>query len=131
MEKSIAMIASGQADAIAVLEREKEAYRRKFQDFVLKVVSIEKTIAESLPLHSFSTLHINQIEKMDELFEATFSPLASSGRPFSKCGKCRRYMHYINLRPARLHCRTCNETYTLPSNGNIKVPLITNNLRTH
>lgn len=58
---------------------------------------------------------------MDQLFEATFSPLSSSGKPFSKCGKCKRYMHLINLRPARLHCRNCNETYALPSMGNIKL----------
>jgi DNA topoisomerase-3 len=58
---------------------------------------------------------------MDQLFEATFSPIASSGKPFSKCGKCRRYMHYIDLRPPRLHCRTCNETYALPALGTIKL----------
>ena len=55
------------------------------------------------------------------MFEATFSPLASSGKVFSKCGKCRRYMHFIALRPQRLHCRTCNETYTLPQGGTIKL----------
>ncbi len=40
---------------------------------------------------------------------------------FSKCGRCRRYMHFIALRPQRLHCRTCNQTYSLPQGGNIKV----------
>lgn len=64
---------------------------------------------------------MNKIEKMDELFEATFSPLASSGKVFSKCGKCRRYMHFMALRPVRLHCRNCNETYALPSTGSIKL----------
>lgn len=58
---------------------------------------------------------------MDELFEVSFSPLSSSGKPFSKCGKCRRYMHLINLRPVRLHCRNCNDTHALPSNGHIKL----------
>lgn len=58
---------------------------------------------------------------MDELFEATFSPLASTGKVFSRCGKCRRYMNHIALRPQRLHCKTCNETYSLPQGGNIKL----------
>ena len=35
---------------------------------------------------------------MDELFEASFSPLAATGRALSKCGKCKRYMRYIPLR---------------------------------
>lgn len=76
---------------------------------------------------------------MDELFEATFSPLAATGRPLSKCGKCKRYvlldrlrnsnnnlvlyryMKYISLKPNRLHCATCDETYSLPLNGHIKL----------
>ncbi|CAO3686743.1 unnamed protein product [Rhizopus stolonifer] len=61
------------------------------------------------------------IDSMDELFEATFSPLAATGRPLSKCGKCKRYMKYIALKPNRLHCSTCDETYALPLNGNIKL----------
>ncbi|KAK9679112.1 hypothetical protein K7432_016409, partial [Basidiobolus ranarum] len=97
MEKKIALIATGEADYQAVLKEVIEIFKVKFQTFLAK------------------------LEKMDELFEATFSPLASTGKAFSKCGKCRRYMHYIPLRPARLHCRTCNETYSLPSNGNIKL----------
>jgi len=35
-------------------------------------------------------LYFLQIEGMDELFEATFSPLASTGKVMSKCGKCKR-----------------------------------------
>ncbi|CAJ0877769.1 5906_t:CDS:10 [Entrophospora sp. SA101] len=54
-----------------------------------------------------------KIDLMDELFEANFSPLASVGKVMSKCGKCRR--------PQRLHCSVCNETYSLPQNGNIKL----------
>lgn len=29
---------------------------------------------------------------MDSLFEASFSPLAQTGKPLSKCGKCKRFM---------------------------------------
>jgi hypothetical protein len=32
-----------------------------------------------------------------------------------------RYMKYIALKPNRLHCKTCDETYSLPLNGNIKL----------
>jgi DNA topoisomerase-3 len=38
---------------------------------------------------------IKTIACMDELFEATFSPVSSSGKPFSRCGICKRYMKYI------------------------------------
>ena len=39
---------------------------------------------------------------------------AATGKPLSKCGKCKRFMKYIHLKPQRLHCPTCNETYALP-----------------
>ncbi|KAJ3130531.1 DNA topoisomerase 3-beta-1 [Nowakowskiella sp. JEL0407] len=97
MEKRISLIATGKERSDKVLEEEISIFKKKFEEFMAK------------------------IGNMDELFEATFSPLSSSGKPFSICGKCRRYMHLINLRPVRLHCRTCNETYSLPSNGQIKV----------
>lgn len=62
-----------------------------------------------------------QIENMDALFEAQFSPLADSGRLLSKCGKCTRYMKYISTQPPQLYCATCEEVYYLPQNGTIKV----------
>lgn len=39
------------------------------------------------------------IGAMDSLFEATFSPLAATGKNMGKCGRCNRYMRYIPLRP--------------------------------
>ncbi|OMO75905.1 hypothetical protein CCACVL1_15987 [Corchorus capsularis] len=39
---------------------------------------------------AYSLLVFFQIENKDALFEAQFSPLADSGRPLSKCGKCLR-----------------------------------------
>nr|CAB3457482.1 unnamed protein product [Digitaria exilis] len=74
------------------------------------------------------SVHINnicernyvQIENMDALFEAQFSPLADSGRLLSKCGKCGRYMKYISTQPMRLYCITCEDVYYLPQNGSIK-----------
>ena len=57
---------------------------------------------------------VQTIEGMDQLFEVTFSPLASSGKPLSRCGKCKRFMKYVDAKPHRLHCATCNDTYSLP-----------------
>jgi DNA topoisomerase-3 len=64
---------------------------------------------------------VKNIEGMDQLFEVSFSSLADSGRPFSRCGKCRRYMKYVMAKPIRLYCQNCDETWSLPQNGNIKL----------
>ena len=55
------------------------------------------------------------------LFESHFSSVErTTGKNLSKCGKCRRYMKYIPLRPPRMYCVTCEETYKLPDKGKIK-----------
>lgn len=54
------------------------------------------------------------LQRMDTLFEASFSPLASSGKVLSQCGKCRRYMKLIASRPSRLYCPTCEDVYNMP-----------------
>jgi DNA topoisomerase III len=48
---------------------------------------------ESIDLYRqrFSNFAAN-ITAIDELFEVVFTPLRESGRPFSRCGLCRRYM---------------------------------------
>lgn len=38
-----------------------------------------------------------------------------------RCGKCRRYLKYIAARPHRMYCPHCNETYSLPSEGAVKL----------
>ncbi|RHZ74167.1 hypothetical protein Glove_227g145 [Diversispora epigaea] len=97
VEKQLNYIANGQAKHSEVLEHSIKLFRAKFKYFREK------------------------IELMDELFEATFSPLAATGKVLSKCGRCKRYMKYIPSRPQRLHCSNCSETYSLPQNGNIKL----------
>ncbi|KAG0178163.1 DNA topoisomerase 3-beta-1 [Apophysomyces sp. BC1021] len=97
MEQQLSLIASGKAPDKDVLQHFLSIFEKKFSYFV------------------------SRIERMDELFEATFEPLAATGKPLSKCGKCKRYMKYIALKPNRLHCATCDETYSLPLNGNIKL----------
>lgn len=34
---------------------------------------------------------------MDELMEVSFSPIAATGKPLSRCGKCHRFMKYIQV----------------------------------
>ncbi|KAJ8675377.1 hypothetical protein QAD02_011163 [Eretmocerus hayati] len=97
VEEQLNLIAVGRADFYAVLQHTVEIFKQKFQYFVLS------------------------IEAMDQLFEVSFSPLAASGKSHSRCGKCRRYMKYIQSKPSRLHCSHCNETYNVPQNGNIRI----------
>jgi DNA topoisomerase-3 len=95
VETQLNAIALGKADFHAVLAHTITAFEAKFKYFEAK------------------------IESMDELFEVSFSPLSATGKPMSKCAKCLRYMKYIQQRPARLYCQTCDETYSLPDNGKI------------
>ncbi|XP_013107486.1 DNA topoisomerase 3-beta [Stomoxys calcitrans] len=97
VEKMLNLISKGSADFNAVLKHAIEIFRLKFLYFV------------------------KNISNMDSLFEVSFSPLAESGKSLSRCGKCRRYMKYIQSKPARLHCSQCDETYSLPNGGNVKV----------
>ncbi len=86
-----------QADYSVVVEHALDIFRRKFSYFE------------------------SNVEAMDELFEASFSSVAESGRPLSKCGICRRYLKYISSRPQRLYCGQCDQTYSLPQGGSIKL----------
>uniref|UniRef100_A0A1B6MUV9 DNA topoisomerase n=1 Tax=Graphocephala atropunctata TaxID=36148 RepID=A0A1B6MUV9_9HEMI len=97
VEEQLNLIAHGQADFDAVLRHTVEIFKLKFLYFV------------------------KNIDGMDQLFEVSFSPLATSGKAHSRCGKCRRYMKYIQAKPARLHCSHCDETYNLPQNGNVRL----------
>uniref|UniRef100_A0A1D1Z473 DNA topoisomerase n=1 Tax=Anthurium amnicola TaxID=1678845 RepID=A0A1D1Z473_9ARAE len=97
IEQQITLIAKGKASHVRVVQHVLQQFMQKFSYFV------------------------KQIENMDALFEAQFSPLSESGRLLSKCGKCTRYMKYISSQPSRLYCVTCEEVYHLPQNGSIKL----------
>ena len=97
IEHECSMIAAGKASKDVVLKHALDIFRRKFAYFVAKIAF------------------------MDTLFQSVFDPLAATGKPLSRCGKCRRYMRYIPLKPQRMYCPTCNETYSLPQNGTIKL----------
>ncbi|KAF8388494.1 hypothetical protein HHK36_027166 [Tetracentron sinense] len=97
IEQQITLIAKGQVDHSRVVQHVLQQFSQKYSYFV------------------------KQIDNMDALFEAQFSPLADSGRLLSKCGKCVRYMKYISTQPSRLYCGTCEEVYYLPQKGTIKL----------
>ncbi|XP_064393121.1 DNA topoisomerase 3-beta-1-like [Halichondria panicea] len=97
VEEQLEQIALGKADYSVVVTHALDIFRRKFAYFE------------------------SNIDAMDELFEASFSSVAESGRPLSKCGLCRRYLKYISSRPQRLYCAQCDQTYSLPQGGSIKL----------
>lgn len=97
VEKQLNLIANGKADYRAVLRHSIDIFERKF-DYFMK-----------------------HIDNMDQLFECSFTKLSETGKPMTRCGKCRRYMKYIDARPYRLHCSTCEETYNLPQDGFVKL----------
>lgn len=97
VEEQLNLIAHGKANFDAVLQHTIEVFKQKFLYFVKNITG------------------------MDQLFEVTFSPLSESGKALSRCGKCRRYMKYIEAKPQRLHCSFCDETYNLPQSGNIRI----------
>ncbi|KAG7234286.1 hypothetical protein INR49_005247 [Caranx melampygus] len=97
VEKQLNLIALGKANFQQVLQHALDIFKRKFHYFV------------------------DSIAGMDELMEVSFSPIAATGKPLSRCGKCHRFMKYIQAKPSRLHCSHCDETYSLPQNGAIKL----------
>ncbi|KAI1722746.1 DNA topoisomerase domain-containing protein [Ditylenchus destructor] len=90
VEKQLELIAKGMADYNAIKNHTLEMFRRKFAFFVANV------------------------ERVDVLFQGSFTTLADSGKPFCRCGKCRRFMKLISTKPQRLFCPNCQETYSLP-----------------
>lgn len=94
-----------------------------FCDMIAKgTASKESVVKHSLANFQNKFLFFrDHINLMDNLFEASFSPLAQAGKPLGKCGKCLRFMRLITLQPQRLYCPTCEETYSLPQNGTIKL----------
>ncbi|XP_003738127.1 DNA topoisomerase 3-beta-1 [Galendromus occidentalis] len=97
VEKQLNLIATGNANYDAVLKHTLTVFQLKFHYFVATVAA------------------------MDGLFECTFSSLSDSGKPMSRCGKCRRYMKIVNSKPTRLHCPNCDETLSLPQNGGVRM----------
>lgn len=71
VEEQLNLIAHGQADYQAVLQHALDIFKLKFHFFV------------------------QQIQRMDELFEVTFSSLAETGKPLS------RLVQFFRVKPAK------------------------------
>ncbi|EDV28672.1 uncharacterized protein TRIADDRAFT_49643 [Trichoplax adhaerens] len=97
VEKQLNLIAAGKADFKAVVNYVVDIFRNKFCYFK------------------------DSVSNMDHLFEVCFTKLAETGKPFCRCGSCNRYMKLIVAKPSRLYCKTCDQTYSLPQNGTIKL----------
>ena len=98
----------------------------KYLDSIAKgEASFEAVVKHTLNIFVDKFMFFREhISRMDELFEASFSSIATTAgmsKPLSKCGKCRHYMRLIQKQPMRLFCATCNETYNLPASGAIKL----------
>ena len=97
VEEQLGLIACGKANYRDVLQHTIKCFEQKFHFFV------------------------QNIGLMDSLFEDSFSSLSASGKPMSRCGKCRRFMKLVQCKPQRLYCEFCKDTYNLPQNGTIKL----------
>uniref|UniRef100_A0A0N5B8C4 DNA topoisomerase n=1 Tax=Strongyloides papillosus TaxID=174720 RepID=A0A0N5B8C4_STREA len=98
VEEQLNLIAKGQANYQSVKEHALNMFKMKFIYFT------------------------ENIRGMDELFEDSFTTLDACGKPFSRCGKCLRFMKLVDSKPQRLHCNCCNESYNIPisKTGQIK-----------
>ena len=97
IESQCTLIALGKAKPEEVIEHTLKMFKQKFLYF------------------------LSQIEKMDSLFESSFTSLASTGRPLSRCGRCKKYMNLIDKKPVRLYCRHCDEAHALPWGGAVRL----------
>ncbi|KRY51119.1 DNA topoisomerase 3-beta-1 [Trichinella britovi] len=95
IEHQLMLIADGQANPASMKEHILDIFTKKFHYFV------------------------ENVALMDALFEDTFQTLADSGKPFSRCGRCRRYMKIVLQGKKRLFCATCQLTYPLPRGSTI------------
>jgi DNA topoisomerase-3 len=99
IEDLVSKIALGQATYESVLQGSLQTFLEKYDHFV------------------------SSISKIDELFEASFSSLGDvqvNTRLKPKCGKCERFMKYIDAKPHRLYCVNCEEVYSMPKDGSLK-----------
>ena len=97
IESQCALVAVGKAKVDDVVRHVLSTFREKFEYF-----------------------HKN-IGTLEALFESSFTSLAMTGKPTSRCGKCKKFMNLIDKKPVRLYCRHCDEAYSLPSGGTVRL----------
>jgi DNA topoisomerase-3 len=91
------------------------------------LIAVGKAKAEDVVSHVLSTFKSkfeyfqSHIGSLDSLFESSFTSLAMTGKPTSRCGKCKKFMNLIDKKPVRLYCRHCDEAYNLPSGGTVRL----------
>lgn len=123
VEKALNLIAHGEFEVFQLAHRKPIFLTFKMFAFISKSGSADFHSVLSHALEIFRmkfVFFVQNICAMDSLFEASFASIADSGKAFSRCGKCRRYMKYIQAKPARLHCTQCDDTYSLPKDGVFK-----------
>ena len=97
IERDCTAIAEGKQAFADVVQRSLAVFRAKFANFV------------------------SSIALMDELFEASFTQMQSSqSRPLSRCGRCRRYMQFVSIKPQRMYCPTCEDAWSMPQGVLVK-----------
>lgn len=114
VETQLSLIAKGQADFNTVKQHVLNMFRLKFVFFVENITLVD-SLFEGLIFAFLCVLRLR--------FLASFTSLAESGKPFSRCGKCLRYMKLVATRPQRLFCPNCNDTYSLPSGKDAQIRL--------
>jgi DNA topoisomerase-3 len=91
------------------------------------LIAVGKANAQDVVSHVLSTFKSKfeyfqeNIGTLDSLFESSFTSLAMTGKPTSRCGKCRKFMNLIDKKPVRLYCRHCDDAYNLPSGGTVRL----------
>jgi DNA topoisomerase-3 len=87
--------------------------------------SFESVVAHTIKVFvSKFDYFVRNIPQMDELFEVSFTTIKDmdlNSKVKPKCGKCKRYMKFIYLKPQRIYCPNCEETYSVPQGGTIKL----------
>jgi DNA topoisomerase-3 len=97
IERDCTAIAEGKQTFADVVQRSLAMFRAKFSNFVASIAL------------------------MDELFESSFTQMQSSqSRALSRCGRCRRYMQFVSIKPQRMYCPTCEDAWSLPQGVIVK-----------
>jgi len=80
---------------------------------------VSHTLAQMYEKYNYFTANI---AAMDALFEASFSHATTESTPYSKCGRCLRYLKLVGAsgRIQRLYCPTEEIVYELPIGGTFK-----------
>ncbi|XP_049849572.1 uncharacterized protein LOC126319913 [Schistocerca gregaria] len=111
-------------DAELVLPKIRASIEKFISDIAVGRTKYEQVIKTSLNTFLVKYDHfVANIDKMDELFHASFSSLADlqvNTRLKPKCGVCNRYMKYIAFAPHRLYCQNCEKVYSMPRSGGLK-----------